>query len=125
MENDTMEKTKKMTKRDHFNALLKIEDVKSNEALVEFINHEIDLLNRKNSIEKKPTAQQVANEGIKKIIMDVLQKSGEGMTVTEIIKAHADLSGLSNQRVSALLRQMIGISVEKFVDKGKSYFKAV
>lgn len=122
---NTNKTNKKPTKRDHFNALLNIPEVAENDALVDFINHEIDLLNRKNSTEKKPTAQQKANEGIKEVIMAVLQKSGEGMTVTEIIKAHADLSDLSNQRVSALLRQMIGISVEKSVEKGKSYFKAV
>ena len=121
-----MEKTKKITKRDHFNALLNIEDVKSNAALVEFINHEIDLLNRKNSTEKKPTATQVANEGIKKTIMGVLCGADEPMTVTDIMKSSEELSDLSNQKISALLRGLIDEGkVEKSVDKRKSYFKAV
>lgn len=121
-----MEKTKKITKRDHFNALLKIEAVKSNEALVEFINHEIDLLNRKNSTEKKPTATQVANEGIKKTIMVVLNSTNEPMTATDIMKADEGLAELSNQKISALLRGLIDEGkVVKTIDKRKSYFKAV
>ena len=40
---DTMT-TKKLTKRDHFNALLNLEEVKANPVLVESIEHELDLL---------------------------------------------------------------------------------
>lgn len=121
-----MEKTKKLTKRDHFNALLNIPAVAENEGLVDFINHEIDLLNRKNSTEKKPTATQVANEGIKKTIMDVLCGADEPMTVTDIMKSNEGLSELTNQKISALLRGLIDEGkVVKSVDKRKSYFKAV
>ena len=42
-----MEKIKKVTKRDNFNALLKIEEVASTEQLVEFVNHELELLDKK------------------------------------------------------------------------------
>ena len=40
---------KKMTKKDYFNELLKIGAVASNESLVDFINHELELLDRKSS----------------------------------------------------------------------------
>ena len=56
---------KKITKRDRFNALLALSEVQADADLVAFIEHEIELLDKKNSSEKKLTAQQTANEGIK------------------------------------------------------------
>ena len=61
----TTNSTKKLTKRDHFNTLLTIEEVKSNPALVDFINNELNLLAKKNSADKKPTATQTLNEELK------------------------------------------------------------
>lgn len=116
---------KKLTKRDHFNALLNIAEVKNNEALVEFINHEIDLLNRKNSTEKKPTATQVANDGIKTAIVSGMEPN-RMYTVTEIIKEVDGCAELSNQKVSALLRGLIDEGkIVKTIDKRKSYFALV
>lgn len=121
-----MTNTKKMTKRDYFNTLLNIEEVKQNETLVNFINHELELLAKKNSGDKKPTATQIVNESIKDTIYEVLTTNGGLMTVTEIQKANESLSELSNQKVSALIRQMsIDGKVEKVEEKRKSYFKAV
>ena len=40
---------KKMTKRDYFNTLLGIVEVKANPELVKFIDHELELLAKKNS----------------------------------------------------------------------------
>ena len=119
-----MANEKKMTKREMF------EQIKANYPLtadeVAFIDHELELLARKNSAEKKPTAQQVANEGIKQVIMQVLTENGGLMTVTDIQKSSAELSELTNQKLSALLRQMRTDNlVEKVEDKRKAYFKVV
>lgn len=116
---------KKVTKREKFEMLKAIPEVQANPMLREFIDHELELLAKKNASEKKPTAQQVANEGLKSVILNVLTKNGGLMTVTDIQKSCAELSELSNQRVSALLRQMVGISVERVEDKRKAYFKAM
>jgi predicted transcriptional regulator len=112
---------KKMTKREMF------EQIKANyeltEAEVAFIDHELELLAKKNASEKKPTAQQVANEGLKDIILDVLTENGGLMTVTDIQKSCMELSELSNQRISALLRQLKDDKVVNRVeDKRKAYF---
>lgn len=115
---------KKMTKREMF------EQIKANYQLTEaeraFIDHELELLAKKNSAEKKPTAQQVANEGLKSTIIEVLTDNGGLMTVTDVQKSCEELSALSNQRVSALLRQLKDDGkVERVEDKRKAYFKAV
>ena len=117
---------KKMTKREKFEMLANIAEVKANPMLMEFIAHELELLAKKNTSEKKPTAQQVANEGIKQTIIDVLTENGGLMTITDIQKASANLADLSNQKLSALVRQLKDAGmVEKIEDKRKSYFKAV
>ena len=114
---------KKMTKREMFEQIKNSYNLTPAE--VAFIDHELELLAKKNASEKKPTAQQVANEGLKSVILNVLTENGGLMTVTDVQKSCEELSELSNQKLSALLRQMKddGI-VEKVEDKRKSYFKA-
>ena len=111
---------KKMTKREMF------EQIKSHltdPAEVAFVEHELELLAKKNSGDKKPTAQQVANDGIKTAISEGMT-ANRLYTVTELIKEIPECAELTNQRVSALLRQMKddGI-VTKTIDKRKSYFQ--
>lgn len=116
---------KKVTKREKFEMLKAMSEVQANPMLMEFIDHELELLAKKNASEKKPTAQQVANEGLKEVILNVLTENGGMMTITDIQKSAAELAELSNQRISALVRQMVGISVERVEDKRKAYFKAM
>ena len=118
-----MEKTKKMTKVDYF------KQIKANYALtadeVKFIDHEIELLTKKNSAEKKPTAQQTANEGIKTAIVEGME-TNRLYTVTEIIKSIPACADMTNQRVSALLRQLVECGkVKRTEDKRKAYFSKV
>lgn len=116
---------KKMTKREKFEMLMAISEVNSNPVLSEFITHELELLAKKNTSEKKPTAQQVANEGLKEVILDALTENGGLMTITDIQKSAEELAELSNQRISALVRQMVADGkVERVEDKRKAYFKA-
>ena len=113
---------KKITKRDRFNALLAIPQVSADAGLVEFINHEIELLDRKNSAERKPTAKQTENAGIKSAIVEWLNE-GETYDASTIVKECPACEGLTAQRVSALLTQLVNDgSIVKTVDKRKSYY---
>lgn len=116
--------SKKLTKKDHFTTLLSLEDVKANPVLVEFIKHELELLAKKNSADKKPTAQQTANEAIKADILATMEE-GKLYTITELMKVVPSCADLTNQRVSALVRQMLNISIERIEDKRKAYFKKI
>ena len=116
-----MATNKKITKRDRFNALLSLSEVLANAELVAFIEHEIELLDKKNSGEKKPTAQQTANESIKAAIIAGMTPN-RLYTVSEIQKEIPECAELSNQRISALLRQMIGKEIVRTEDKRKAYF---
>lgn len=114
----------KMTKKDYFKALLEVEGVKANENFVAFINHEIELLEKKNG-NRKPTKTQEENENIKELILNV---AVQPMTVTEIMKAiqpSVEIE-LTNQKVSALANKLVTDGfMTKTTEKRKSYFKAV
>ena len=109
---------KKITKKEMF-AILK-ERVADDEKLVKFIDHEIELLERKNSSKSsKPTATQLANAVHKEKILEFLATNGKA-TVTQIMKA----IGLeSNQKTSALVRQLKETGeVIRTEEKGVAYF---
>jgi len=102
--------TKKVTKREMFNAIKDVLMGKEVQVTVDdieaFIDHELELLDKKSSTKSgKPTATQVANEALKVEILTGLSET-EGKTVSELIKSVEALSGLSNQKVSAVLRLM-------------------
>ena len=116
----------KMTKRDYFNSLLNIAEVAANPDLTAFIQHELELLAKKNSSEKKPTATQVANESVKQAILDGLDGCDEGKTISEMLNLFPALEGMQNQKVSALMRQLIADGlVERVEIKRKAYFRKV
>ena len=111
-----------MTKAQKFQILADLPAVKADPMLTEFIAHELELLSKKNSADKKPTAQQTANEGIKTAILNSMEV-GKGYTITEILKSVPDCADLTNQRVSALMRQMVDSgAVVRTEDKRKAYF---
>lgn len=124
--NATKTTEKKITKREKFEMLMTIAEVQANPILSEFIERELELLSKKNSAEKKPTEKQTENAGIKEVIVEVLTDEEKGMTISAMQKKCADLAEYSNQKISALVRQMIldGI-VEKTEEKGKAYFRLV
>ena len=112
--------TNKVTKRDVINAMLNEGFVQENANYKAYLENELALLNKK-SENKKATKTQEENAGIKEVIKSVL--TSEGATVTEIQSKDSVLGTLSNQRVSALLRQLIEAGeVVKTTDKKKSYF---
>ena len=118
--------TKKITKRERFNQLLEIAEVKANADLVDFINHEIELVERKNG-SRKPTKTQLENEGIKDAIVEIMGKEPNRMfTVTEMCKMLSDIGDFTPQKISALMRALVlDGKVERVQDKRKTYFKYV
>lgn len=118
-----MANVKKMTKREMFEMIKANHNLSADE--IAFIDHELELLAKKNSAEKKPTAVQVANEGIKAEILEGMEV-GKKYTITDLMKSVPACAELSNQRVSALVRQLVTDgSVERTEEKRKAYFSKV
>lgn len=75
---------------------------------------------KKNSAERKPTATQTANEGIKATIFDLMEV-GTQYTVSDLCKALGNK--YSNQKVSALVNAMAEANaLTKVTENRKSYF---
>lgn len=92
---------------------------------IAFIDHELELLAKKNAGDKKPTATQKENVELKNQILNSME-SGKMYTITDMMKSFNCLNGLSNQRVSALVRQLKEDNlVERIEEKRKAYFVKV
>ena len=115
----------KVTKRERFAQLMAIveaSNVANATELKEFIEHEVELLNKKNSRTGKPTKTQVENEAIKAQIVSILKRVGKPMTVTQLLSEN-ELAGLSNQKISALLTQLRESGkVMRTVEKKVAYY---
>lgn len=123
-----MEKTKKVTKREMFAQLR--EAVADNPELVAFIDHEVELLNKKNSGNSQ-TKTQKENAVIAEMLVGELAKAGKPITITdlmnesEVIQNYVLENGnrLTNQKISAIFKQLGEANrIVKVTDKKKSYF---
>ena len=119
----------KITKTQRFedlSALIHGEPVKYGTTIEDadaFIAHEVELLSKKNSGERKETDTQRANAKYRQLIAEFLAIQTEGRTCTEIAKGVSELSDFNNQKVAALMRQMVEDgTVCKATVKGKSLF---
>lgn len=119
---------KRLTKKDYFEM---IKGVCADRAdIVDFCNHEIELLSRKNS-KSGATKTQKENEIVANMLVEELAKIGKPITITdlmntsEIVKGYTLENGnnLTNQKISAIFKQLVeSQKIVKVVDKKKSYF---
>ena len=79
------------------------EAVAANSEMVEFIDHEIELLTKKSQTPRKPTVTQMENEAFKAELLSFLVAADTPKTIKEIMANVDGLSGLSNQRITHLL----------------------
>lgn len=79
-------------------------------------------IDKKNSAERKPTATQTENVGFKEAIVNGMEV-GKDYTIGELMKCIPAIADLTNQRVSAIVRQLKedGVLVRKEI-KRKAYF---
>lgn len=111
----------KKTKKDFFNELLALATTEEQKA---FIKHELELLGKKHNPEK-PTKAQEENSKISDQIVSVMENLGKKVTISELQK-QPELEGLSNQKVSALMRLLVlSGTVIRTEEKRVAYFEVV
>ena len=119
---------KKLTKKDYFEMIKGI--CGDREDIINFCDHEIELLNRKNS-KTSATKTQKENEKVAEMLIAELAKVAEPTTITnlmnnsEVVKAYRLENGnpLSNQKISAIFKQLVdNKTIIKVTNKKKSYF---
>ena len=120
-----MEKVRKITKKERFEMIKEIvlnACVENEAEMIEFIDNEINLLNKKRASGAK-TATQKENEVLVERLYEVLAEIGRPVTVSELQKENDEFGAMSNQKVSALMKKLTDAGkVDKTVDKKKSYF---
>ena len=98
----------KLTKKENFMRVIEVLESKGLTDLVEVMQHEIDLIEKKAS-NKTATKTQKENEGTKELILRELARIDRPVTITELISESieiAKVTGGSNQKVSALMTQL-------------------
>ncbi len=115
---------RKPTKRIHFTEIIGILYEVNRPDLAKVMEHEMELLNRKNSTERKPTERQVENAGLADAILFTLTAEPDRLfTIAELIKEVPGMpEDMTPQRMSAILRNTAG--VVKSYEKRKAYFSA-
>ena len=111
----------KVTKLQVVERMLATESIVANADFKAYLENEKALLEKKRD-NKKATKTQTENVAVKALILEVLAEKS-GVTITEIQSAREELKTLSNQKISALVKQLKDNGkVVKTVEKGKSLF---
>ena len=118
-----VKKMERKTKREMFNIIKA--GMADNAEVVAFVDHELELLAKKNSAERKPTVNQLDNKKIKKVVLEGI--GANSYTITEIIKnvlANTEWADLTCSRMTAIATQMAedGDLIREVV-KRKAYYK--
>ena len=118
--------TKRMTKKEMFAVIaetINAVEIENKAEMLNFINHEIELLEKKSS-KSGQTKTQKENELLKAELLTALGEMDKPVTISEFCERTSHPVGkLSNQKLSALLNQMVKAeTVIKTVEKKKSYF---
>ena len=115
----------KKTQKDLFMELKELATKFGTNEQVEFIDKKIEQVEKKNA-NKVATAKQEINQEFKAIILETLRALDKAVRISELQDANANLKALSNQRVSALLKQLVDEKVvERVVEKRIAKFKAI
>lgn len=113
----------KMTKRDMYE---QIKAHLTDEAEIAFINHEIDLLNKKNaSRSDKPTKAQIDRQALIEKVYAVMEPN-VSYRVSDIAGLIPELNGATNQKLTHMLTKMReNVLVSREVVKGVAYFSKI
>ena len=115
------------TKREMYQAILAVAEVASNTEMVEFINKQIELLDKRSTTERKPTKTQVENEGLKTEILAYLMTTDTLVNIKELQDNIGSLAELSNQRIARLVNDLVKDNkiVKEYIKKSPYYRMAV
>lgn len=116
--------TKKLTQKELYAQIIANYDLTDVEKA--FLKSRIEAIEKKSaSKSSKTSAKKTENESIKDSILSAMEV-GELYTITDMLKNFECCANLTNQRVSALVRQLKeeGL-VERTENKGKAYFSLI
>lgn len=105
--------------------VLKETDAEKYTEVIEKLDKMLVQVNKKSSANRKPTATQLENKGLRVKIAEYLTNTGKRLTVSEMMKEIEGLEELSNQRVTSLATSLYKEGkIDREVEKRKAYFFA-
>ena len=116
---------KKMTKKEMFAMIMEVAGVKENEEMVNFLKHEVELLENRNSKSGKSAAKIAEMEATENLIYNALKAIGKPVTATELLANSEEVKEniITNQKLSAYLKKLIESGrVVRTMDKKKALF---
>lgn len=118
--------TKKMTKKEMFAMVANVvenAEVENKAEMLEFLAHEVELLNRKSG-KSGETKTQKENKVLMEQLLVALAEFEKPVTVSEFMKESThEVATLSNQKLSALFKKLVEAEkVVKTTEKKKSFF---
>ena len=118
--------TPKLTKAQKFAMLRAIPAVAENAMLVEFIDHEVELLTKKNSDSGKLTKLQQENMKLTEAVYEGME-ADKPYTITDIIKSVPAVAGLNTSKVRPLMTPLMndGRVVREEGKGGRPFFTKV
>lgn len=119
----------KMTKKEMFAMVIAVvngSEAENKEEMLGFLNHEVELLAKKNS-KTGQTKTQKENEVLMAQVELALAEFTRPVTISEFMKeSNHEVATLSNQKLSALMKKLVDSQkVVKTIEKKKSYFSLV
>ena len=103
--------------------VLRETDAEKYTEVIEKLDKMLVQVNKKSSANRKPTATQLENEGLRVKIAEYLTNTGKRLTVSEMMKEIEGLEELSNQRVTSLATSLYKEGkINREVEKRKAYF---
>jgi len=116
----------KITKKDNFKAIIEVLKAQGKDNLVEVMEHEIELIEKKRASGKMTKTQEI-NETIKDLIIAEMTRIDRPVTITELINESAEIAEAvngSNQKASALMTQLKNANrVVRIAEGKKATFK--
>jgi hypothetical protein len=117
---------KKETKKEFWNGFLTRHANELSDYEKEKILYEIELLDRKNSADRKPSKVQLENDVLRQAVYDFLCDTEKAYTVSELNKACPALAEIdaSTSKTTQLLRPLKESGkIVNFMEHRKSYYK--
>lgn len=99
---------KKPTKKENFGRIIEVLKANGRDDLVEVMQHEINLIEKK-ATSGKMTKTQTENEVIKNFMVTEMARVGKPISITRLMTESPELAekvGNSNQKLSALMTQL-------------------
>ena len=94
-----------MTKVEYFEKLKSY--VTDDQELVDFLDKEIALTNKRNSKKSKASKTTVENNGYRDMIVKLLNDRGEALTIAEMRDSIEEFTAFSSQKITGLLNPLV------------------